>query len=456
MRPTQQWIKQVFAELDFGSPEYIDVHPARVASRLGRLVAKGVRVEEIGLSRSGRQVLWGMVLGNDSKPTITLTGNNHAEEVVGTLTILNLFEKLVEQGSPLHALLDDFRFVACPQMNPDGVMNNWPWFLEPTPKNFLRFIWRDHRGEDVEHGIAVGEMNFRRPEPRALAAFYERESAGRTVFYGTLHACKWGAGAFFLTGNEDEGVMAPAFALIRELASEINMPLRTEDLRGFRHFRRISDGIYNVPRYEEMVAGFEQVRMKGQGFLLNSLEWMERRGVAVSLVSEVPTLRPTNFTEEVLPGIDAIDLIKLMPEVLREHAEVMAGLQSRLESDLAVYIRDHGRSRWHRELFDGWEREDAQELVRDLSCTVGRPALRIHKALKESLGVACRFKRAAMMLNVLDRDTPGLEHWQRELDESFKELDSILGLEGRMTPLCQQIQLQTGLVLAGMMVVAQK
>src|SRR3990167_2187080 len=202
---TKKMIQQINQQIGC-SWEYTDVHPDNVTRFVSLLKQSGARVEQIGLSRSGRWPLWGIVVGDDSKPTITLTGNCHAEEVVATITILNLLFNVLS-GGYLSPLLEYFRIVAIPQMNPDGVMQNQTWIQEPTPQNYLGMHYRDHRGADVEHGIAMAGENYQRPEPKALTDFYLREAAGRTAVYITFHSSNLEAGPFFLTGNEDEGVM---------------------------------------------------------------------------------------------------------------------------------------------------------------------------------------------------------------------------------------------------------
>lgn len=411
----------------------------------------GARVEEVGRSRSDAHALLGVVVGHDDRPTVTLTGNCHAEEVVGTLTILWVLEEF-RPGGVLAPLRERVRIVAIPQMNPDGVQNNWRWLSDPTPKTRLAYCWRDHRAEDVEHGIAEEGEAYQRPEPKALAEFYDREAAGRTCFYASLHSSHMEAGAYFLTGNEDEGVMAPAWSLIRELAVPLaGLPLYTEDLRGFQNFRRIGDGLYNVPRRGEMQRTLVASGMAvAQGFRTNSLEWMERRGTALSFVSEVPAITARAFSQEEVPGVPALAFVApvypLLVEAARERERFLDDLTIGRIKHLVAHER---RLQWAIEEFHGGRKRKAEQFASFLHTFAGRTALRHHESRLVAHPMIDTVKLAGLAVAVL-KESPERTEWVGRLDAAYEDLDRVLGLA--MTPIAAQVRLQTLLILAGIMV----
>ncbi len=422
--------------------------PDQVERRLQLLNGSdSARVSQIGLSREGRPI-WGLVIGRDQLPTIALTGNCHAEEVIGTISILHLAENLVYGGS-LAWLLDHFRFVMIPQMNPDGTMRHLGWLENPSPANYFRWYCRDSRNHDVEHGIAVGEIPFQRPEPQALVDFYSREAGDRCVLYLTLHSSRVEPGAYFLTGNEDLGVMEAGFNLIRELAPRIGMPLKTEDTRGYHMFRRISDGVYNVPRHAEMSRDFTEAGMKTAGFLLNSLEFMERRGTKICLVSEIPTLQSPTCTEMPL-NVPALALFApRIPIMERSIAEQRILLDRMSDGDLASHVANPDMLAYHREFFSSISEREAAAEGNYFSCFFQRPALQFHETILAGLPYKQDVKLAAMALRILDAETR--PEWEKKFLEAFAKLNGVYRFSS--TPIAAQIRLHALLMLSGIKVV---
>ena len=85
-----------------------------------------VKIEQIGNSRDGHP-LYALLIGQtDVKPIIAATGNCHAEEAIGTTTILRLAEALVSHPE-MKTILDSYAFAFIPQANPDGTIKNWEW-----------------------------------------------------------------------------------------------------------------------------------------------------------------------------------------------------------------------------------------------------------------------------------------------------------------------------------------
>lgn len=424
---------------------YSDVHPVDIARRLKSLAKEGVRVEMIGRSRSGAWPIYGAVLGDDGKPTVAITGNNHAEEVIGTLTILRLIEECVS-GGPLARLLEEVRLVVIPQMNPDGVVNNWKWLSDPTPVNRLAFERRDHREEDVEHGIAVDDKPFVRPEPQSLVSFYER-FAKDVAAYFTLHSSTLETGAYFLTGNEDEGVMRPAFDLIRDVAPSLGLPLKNEDTNGCEGYRRLAPGVYNIPRYAEMVEKLREAGKAHAKFLLNSFEWMEGRGSRVNLVSEVPTVVAETYTEESVHGVSAVQFGALQIPYLEKAVDGRRTLLEDLDNlEAGSKVSDPGRLQWFREEFEKSSSRAVHRLCTDMIHLIGQPGLRVHQAQVVEIPYRWEIEGCGLAVSVLS-EGPESERYAARLADAGRDL--MINIRPRMTPISTQIRLQTLLILAG-------
>jgi murein tripeptide amidase MpaA len=136
-------------------------HPSQIQSQLQVIRDRApnqVQIEQIGDSRDGHP-LYALLIGQtETKPIIAATGNCHAEEAIGTVTILRLAEALVSNPD-MQTLLEKYSFAFIPQANPDGTLKNWEWLkLEhPNYRDYLRHYYRDNRSEDVEHGIPTSE-----------------------------------------------------------------------------------------------------------------------------------------------------------------------------------------------------------------------------------------------------------------------------------------------------------
>jgi murein tripeptide amidase MpaA len=110
-------------------------HPSQIQSHLQAIRDRcpdQVRIEQIGNSRDGHP-LYALLIGQtDTKSIIAATGNCHAEEAIGTTTILRLAEALVSHPD-LKPILDNYAFVLIPQANPDGTLKNWEWLKLEHP-----------------------------------------------------------------------------------------------------------------------------------------------------------------------------------------------------------------------------------------------------------------------------------------------------------------------------------
>jgi hypothetical protein len=434
--------------LDLRDQQYVHVHPEHVKQRVQDLTTAGAFHARIGTSRSGAWPLYGLQLGSTRKPAIVLTANNHAEEVVGTLSILKLFELLLGDAR-FSELLDRFQFIAAPQMNPDGVVNNWPWIHDPSPKRYLQYKWRDHRNEDVEHGIAVSGVDFVRPEPKALVSWYSMFADCPLPFYCTLHSCSADTGAFFLSGNEDLGDLVQVFEIIAENAQAFGLPLKGYDMRKYKNYRRLQRGVYSVPRHGEMKRTYQASDSGARTFLLNSLEWMLQRGVHSAFVSEVPMIIPVAYTEEEVAGVTALACMEPLVQKLEDHIARCSGRLTYLNGEGNSFVADAHRLAWYTEKHNAFSKSAARQLKLFLECFAGAPALRIHQTQHDVQDAYSRFLEAAMILNVAGQSMPGINQLQGQLDSAYVEMDAVAGLANRMTPLDMHMRYQLLMILAG-------
>jgi len=101
----------------------------------------GFRVETIGHSRLGREIDL-ISFGIGGKPTVLLWGFEDPHEPICSLSMIWLWEQLVDPDSPIHRLGYDWAFSPC--LNPDGVLRNQQWFRRPGDlRAFLNGSWED-------------------------------------------------------------------------------------------------------------------------------------------------------------------------------------------------------------------------------------------------------------------------------------------------------------------------
>lgn len=275
-------------------------HPNQIQQRLQSIRSsypEQVQIEQIGKSRDGYP-LYALLIGQiGSKPIIAATGNCHAEEAIGTTTILRLAEALVSHPE-MKSILDSYAFAFIPQANPDGTIKNWEWLKlkHPSYRDYLRHYYRDNRSEDVEHGIPTPETTQDcRPEPEAIANFYRRFS--RIHFYVTLHSANVFPGAMFLVSQKPPTEISEA---LRTVTQREGLSLYTDNDNGMGGFEFMEPGFYAIPRFEvmreQMLAGGDPERVKK--FKLNSFQLVESEcNCSISLVSELPYFEVTGLQD---------------------------------------------------------------------------------------------------------------------------------------------------------------
>lgn len=303
---TQGEILQLLEQVDI--KEALHCHPHELLSTLQAVRDRSphqVQIEEIGHSRD-RHPLYALLIGDtNNKPIIAATGNCHAEEAIGTTTILKLAEAIASQ-SDFQPILENYSFAFIPQANPDGTLKNWEWLKldRPSYRDYLRHYYRDNRSEDVEHGIPTAETTQEcRPEPEAIAKFYRRFP--KISYYVTLHSANVFPGAMFLVSQKPPAAISET---LRAVTHQQGLPLYEDNDNGMGGFEFVEPGFYAIPRFEvmreRMLAGGDTERVKK--FKLNSFQLVESEcNCPMSLVSELPYFQVTGL-QDLTPLADYI------------------------------------------------------------------------------------------------------------------------------------------------------
>jgi hypothetical protein len=437
-------------------------HPSQIQSQLQAIRDRApsqVKIEQIGDSRDGHP-LYALLIGQtETKPIIAATGNCHAEEAIGTVTILRLAEALVSNPD-MKPLLEKYSFAFIPQANPDGTLKNWEWLkLEhPTYRDYMRHYYRDNRSEDVEHGIPTPETTQNcRPEPEAIAKFYRRFP--KIHFYVTLHSANVFPGAMFLVSQKPSAAISET---LRSVAQSQRLSLYTDNDNGMGGFEFVEPGFYAIPRFEvmreQMLAGGDPERVKK--FKLNSFQLVESEcNCSISLVSELPYFEVTGL-QDLAPLSDYIPVVgdrEIIKRRLVDFDEQSAKHRMNLLKGLAVAGLSSPLLDFHLEKAN-WllgnivgDRQDCQKvrgnpvLVKDLI------EVRIRPLLLEA-------EVAGIMLRLLqETEQPGqkndslIAHYETVFKNACDQIDKITLINP--IALATQAKIQAGIILSGLLTV---
>jgi Zinc carboxypeptidase len=437
-------------------------HPDQIQQRLQSIrnsCPDQVRIEQIGKSRDGHP-LYALLIGQiDSKPIIAATGNCHAEEAIGTTTILQLAEALVSRPE-MKSILDSYAFAFIPQANPDGTLRNWEWLkLEhPSYRDYLRHYYRDNQSEDVEHGIPTPETTQDcRPEPEAIANFYRRFP--KIHFYVTLHSANVFPGAMFLVSQKPPTEISEA---LRAVTQREGLSLYTDNDNGMGGFEFMEPGFYAIPRFEvmreQMLAGGDPERVKK--FKLNSFQLVESEcNCSMSLVSELPYFEVTGL-QDLTPLSDFIPVVGDRETLKRRLVDFdeqsakqrmssltmlsAAGLSSPL---LAFHLE---KATW---LFGNLagDRQDCQKVRGNPTLTKDLIDLRTRPLLLEA-------EVAGIMLRLLQESAQSwqkinslTDHYAAVFNNACEQIDKITPI--KPISLAAQVKIQAGIILSGLLTV---
>jgi len=295
--------------------------------------------EEIGRSREGRAIR-GFRLGDgrlgDGRLAVSCLGGCHADEPVGP----EMLERLVAWLSGLadgHPLLERFRWLVIPHVNPDGRERNRSWAEdrvtvpdsggEPDAGFRLeRYVLdevREPPGDDVEFGFprSPGDREAR-PENRAAAAFMASE--GPLALHLSFHGMDFAHGPWVLL----EPFWAERTrALRRTLAAHaraLGYGLHEVDRRGEKGFWRIERGFSTRPdsramRDHFLAAGDPKT---AERFRPSSMEHARALGGdPLTAVSEMPLFLLPAEGPMADPGVPRHERLARIRAALAEHGD---------------------------------------------------------------------------------------------------------------------------------------
>lgn len=255
----------------------------------------------IGYSREGRP-LRAFELGHGPM-RVSLIGGCHADEPVGP-SMLRLLVRYLGGLSSDHPLLDEWRWLVVPDVNPDGAQRNAPWSDHDlgTPDHrgqpdraydpvlYVRHVVREAPGDDIEFGFPRDPSdNQARPENQAVAKFLD--SAGPLHLHGTFHGMGLAPGPWFLIEPSWIDRTVEMRNALRQQVRAMKYPLFDVDRRGDKGFRRIDEGFSTRPDSEAMRDHFLALNDNEMAsrFRPSSMELVRSLGGdPLTLVSEMP------------------------------------------------------------------------------------------------------------------------------------------------------------------------
>ncbi len=264
--------------------------------------------ETIGYSREGRP-LRAFELGHGPM-RVSLIGGCHADEPVGP-SMLRLLVRYLGGLSSDHPLLDEWRWLVVPDVNPDGAQRNAPWSDHDlgTPDHrgqpdraydpvlYVRHVVREAPGDDIEFGFPRDPSdNQARPENQAVAKFLD--SAGPLHLHGTFHGMGLAPGPWFLIEPSWIDRTVEMRNALRQQVRAMKYPLFDVDRRGDKGFRRIDEGFSTRPDSEAMRDHFLALNdhEMASRFRPSSMELVRSLGGdPLTLVSEMPLFLVPRF-----------------------------------------------------------------------------------------------------------------------------------------------------------------
>lgn len=436
-------------------------HPSQILSQLQTIRNHNpdrVRIEEIGHSRD-RHPLYALLIGDtNSKPIIAATGNCHAEEAIGTTTILKLAESIASQPD-FQPILQNYSFAFIPQANPDGTLKNWEWLKlqHPSYHDYLRHYYRDNRSEDVEHGIPTPETTQEcRPEPEAIAKFYRRFP--KISYYVTLHSANIFPGAMFLVSQKPPVDISET---LRVACNQQNLSLYQDNDNGMGGFEFVEPGFYAIPRFEvireRMLAGGDPERVKK--FKLNSFQLVESECYCpMSLVSELPYfqvmgLEDLSFLADYIPVAGDREFLKrklvdIEEQSAKQRMNLLSCLSaSNLSSPLMEFYQE--KTKWLLGNVAG-DRQDCQKvrgypaLIKDLI------EVRIRPLMLESEVAAMMIRLYCESGNESQLVCSAISYYEEEFTKACDRIDKITTIQ--TVPLADQVKIQAGIIFSGLLV----
>lgn len=209
----------------------------------------GPNVRCLGQSEEGRPI-WAATLGTGPR-SATLISGSHADEPVGTETLLVLMREARERPSEFRELLSEFTLTMVPQVNPDGEARNLAWIKEwPSLAAYLQMVRRELPGRDIEFGYPG-----LRVENELVAA--AMASAAPLDLHMSLHGMGFSDGAMLLIDRYWAFRTDALRTGFPAAAAEAGLSMHDHNRKGEKGFFQIEPGFTTTPEGAAMRAFFE-------------------------------------------------------------------------------------------------------------------------------------------------------------------------------------------------------
>ncbi|MFT4603537.1 MAG: hypothetical protein ACI9W4_000252 [Rhodothermales bacterium] len=206
-------------------------------------------VRNLGMSEEGRPV-WAATVGSGPR-TATLISGSHADEPVGTETLLFLLREVIRRPSEFRRLLSEFTLTVIPQVNPDGEARNQSWVNAwPSLSAYLQEVCRELPGRDIEFGYPD-----LRVENRLVAG--AMKAAAPLHLHMSLHGMGLSGGAMLLIDRYWAFRTEALRNGFREAAASAGLPMHDHNRKGEKGFFQIEPGFTTTPEGTAMRAFFE-------------------------------------------------------------------------------------------------------------------------------------------------------------------------------------------------------
>ncbi len=234
---------------EFQVRESFVTHEERLA-RLREIAAGPAPVvyRELGRSEEGREI-GAVVLGAGSRKA-TLISGSHADEPVGSETLMALVSGISDHPDGYRGLMEKWQLLVIPHVNPDGEARNRDWISEwPSLRSYIENVVRELPGRDIEFGY---------PDLRV-----ENEIVARAIrefapvdLHMSLHGMGFSDGAMLLIERHWAFRTESLRTGFREAAKAEGLQMHDHNRKGEKGFFQIEPGYTTTPEGAAMRAYF--------------------------------------------------------------------------------------------------------------------------------------------------------------------------------------------------------
>jgi len=276
-----------------------------------------VEILTIGQSEEGRPI-YAFRAGSGDTSVVLLAGA-HSDEPVGPEMLRILVKHLLEGETP-GKLIENYRFLIIPHINPDGEKKNQRWINQwPDLQAYAAHAFREEPGRDLEFGYP--DM---RPENRAVSGILKEFAP--CDLYINFHGMAFADGIMLLIERHWADRTKKLQTDFQALAKNHNLSLHDHDRNGEKGFQYIGPGFTTTPEGRAMKKHFlnQGDKETASKFHLSSMEYLRSLGGdPLCLVTELPLFLVSSDHIPDQPGIPAtyLALKEKLPEIRRRALE---------------------------------------------------------------------------------------------------------------------------------------